>query len=100
MSHLLPSQIAGASLMLSLIVLSKTPNMWFDSVWTPTLEHYSTYSVADLRPIVKNLAVIVKNASSNKLKAIHTKYSSPKFDAISTKPDLYHDILDKIIRDA
>jgi hypothetical protein len=59
-----------------------------DDIWTPTLQYYSTYSVEQLMPIIKRLAVIVSTAQEVKLKSIFTKYSNASFQFTSTIPEM------------
>merc|ERR1712121_599720 len=49
MAHIPPSQLAASSLYLSLLVL--TPDATVTSVWTETLEYYSTYEYMKLLPV-------------------------------------------------
>lgn len=50
----------------------------YDSLWTPVLEFYSTYSAAHLRPIVKELIAYVITAPTSKNNNVYTKYTSQK----------------------
>lgn len=77
MCHVPPSKVAAAALCLSTKLLG-------DAEWTATLEHYSRYSYAELKPIVCHLAKNLKAAESNSyLHAIRNKYSSHKTMKIS-----------------
>lgn len=57
-------------------------------VWTNTLHFYTTYSEADLRPIMLKLAEIVQDAPTNKIKAVFTKYRMPKFSQVAVRSEL------------
>lgn len=57
-------------------------------VWTNTLHFYTTYSEADLRPIMLELAEVVQDAPTNKIKAVYTKYRMPKFSQIAVRSEL------------
>lgn len=72
-----PSQIAAASLYLALHIFNTMKSD--KDVWTPTLEHYTTYESKDLMPIMKRLASIVCSAKDVKLKSVYNKYSNSLF---------------------
>uniref|UniRef100_H2ZC11 Uncharacterized protein n=1 Tax=Ciona savignyi TaxID=51511 RepID=H2ZC11_CIOSA len=72
MCHISPSKLAAGSLCLSIKLLE-------DADWSPTLEHYSTYSKEDLLPVVCHLAKNLKSAEkSSYQQAVKSKYSSHK----------------------
>lgn len=91
-----PSEIAAASLYLSLQLLNpqKTP---LESIWNPTLEFYSRYSADHLEPISRQIATIARNASDAKLKAVYVKYKSVQLGKISLRPELTGAVIDQII---
>ncbi|XP_055919758.1 G2/mitotic-specific cyclin-B [Eupeodes corollae] len=96
MAHYRPSEIAAASLYLSLQLInpSKIPS---DEIWNPTLEFYSRYSAEHLRPITRQIAMLAKNAPSAKLKAVFVKYQSFQLGKISLRPELKGPAIDAII---
>ncbi|XP_055837226.1 G2/mitotic-specific cyclin-B [Episyrphus balteatus] len=96
MAHYRPSEIAAASLYLSLQLMnpSKTPT---DEIWNPTLEFYSRYSAEHLKPITRQIATLAKNASSAKLKAVYVKYQSFQLGKISLRSELKGPVIDAII---
>lgn len=65
-------------------------------LWNLKIHHYSTYSLEYLIPIAQKIAKLVKDAPSAKLKAVHTKYSSSKFEKIATRPVLSSSIIDSL----
>ncbi|XP_052792281.1 G2/mitotic-specific cyclin-B-like [Mya arenaria] len=79
MVQYLPSQIAAASLCLSMKLLD-------GGKWTETLDHYSSFTEEDLLPTMQKLATLVIKQEDPKLKltAIKLKYSSSKFMKISS----------------
>ncbi|XP_026689870.2 G2/mitotic-specific cyclin-B2-like [Ciona intestinalis] len=77
MCHVPPSQLAAGALCLSIKLLK-------DSEWTPTLEHYSTYTKEDLIPVVCHLAKNLKSAEkSSYQQAVKSKFSSHKMMKIA-----------------
>lgn len=98
MAHYRPSEIAASSLYLSLQLInpSKIPT---EEIWNPTLEFYSRYSAEHLKPISRQIAMLAKNASSAKLKAVFQKYQSFQLGKISLRPELKGPVIDAIIAD-
>ncbi|XP_013108370.2 G2/mitotic-specific cyclin-B [Stomoxys calcitrans] len=100
MSHYKPSEIAAASLFLSLNLLKDNSNVSSglnNKHWNSTLEWYSRYSPEHLRPIAKKIASVARNAPNAKLKAVYTKYQASKFQKVSTRSELYSPLMDSII---
>lgn len=85
----LPSEIAAASLYLSILLID-------ESGWTPTLEHYSGYSESYLLPIVSDLAKLVFSLETSKQQAVKTKYAASKFLKISRLPELKGPIIKRL----
>lgn len=56
--------------------------------WSPTLQHYSTYSESQIMPCVRKMAKLVTAMASSKQQAIRNKYSSSKFLRIAKEPRL------------
>ncbi|KAM8711220.1 hypothetical protein ACLKA7_000370 [Drosophila subpalustris] len=95
-----PSEIAAASLFLSLHLLNgnaRAATGFNDKHWTPTLEHYSTYTAQHLRPITRQIAKLVREAPSAKLKSIYIKYQANKFQKISLRSELSSPLIDSIV---
>ncbi|XP_023177817.2 G2/mitotic-specific cyclin-B [Drosophila hydei] len=95
-----PSEIAAASLFLSLHLLngnSRAATGFSDRHWTPTLVHYSRYTAAYLRPIARQIAKLARDAPTAKLRAIYTKYQANKFQKIALRPELSSPLLDSIV---
>ncbi|EDW09095.2 G2/mitotic-specific cyclin-B [Drosophila mojavensis] len=95
-----PSEIAAASLFLSLHLLngnSRAATGFSDRHWTPTLVHYSRYTAAYLRPIARQIAKLARDAPTAKLRAIYTKYQANKFQKIALRPELSSALLDSIV---
>jgi len=72
-----PSQIAAASVYIARLMTQKTP------LWTPTLEHFSTYSEAQVREVAVEINDLLKKAQKSNLKAIKKKYALPKYGSVS-----------------
>jgi len=72
-----PSQIAAASVYLARAMTHKTP------LWTPTLEHYSTYDEGQVRECALEMNELLKKSQKSSLKAIKKKYALPKFGQVA-----------------
>ena len=93
LAHVAPSVVAAASLAFAMRILGRKKATLVD-LWTPTLEYYTSYSLADLAPVVSSLAELVLTVASEeegakkKLKAVTKKYSGKKFMKIALIPEL------------
>jgi len=94
MAHYPPSAVAAAALFLSLRLLE--PDSTLTSVWTVTLQHYSTYTGRDLMAIVTKLAQALVRAKENKLQAVRCKYHSKKLMKVSDMPELQGEVVTKL----
>merc|ERR1712168_922200 len=94
MAHYPPSAVAAAALFLSLRLLE--PDSPLSSVWTVTLQHYSTYTGRDVLPIVTKLAQALVRAKENKLQAVRVKYQSKKLMKVSAMPELQGEVVAKL----
>ncbi|XP_064542958.1 G2/mitotic-specific cyclin-B [Drosophila montana] len=95
-----PSEIAAASLFLSLHLLNgnaRAATGFNDKHWTPTLVHYSRYTAAYLRPITRQIAKLARDAPTAKLRAIYNKYQANKFQKIALRPELSGPLMDSIV---
>ncbi|XP_017079196.1 G2/mitotic-specific cyclin-B [Drosophila eugracilis] len=95
-----PSEIAAASLFLSLHLINgnyRAGTGFNDRHWTPTLTFYSRYSAAHLRPITRQIAKLARNAPQAKLKAIYNKYQGSKFQKIALRTELSGALMDSIV---
>jgi len=93
-------QIAAASLFLSLHLLNgnaRAGTGFNDKHWTPTLVHYSRYTAQHLRPITKQIAKLVREAPSAKLRSIYSKYQANKFQKIALRSELSSPLMDSIV---
>lgn len=95
MAHYRPSEVAAASLCLSLFLLSSKK---LEEVWTPTLAFYSKYSLQDLVPIVKKIAKIVVGVGKSKYKAVYKKYRDLKLAQVSDLPQLKGEAIRMLIQ--
>uniref|UniRef100_A0A336L1A0 CSON002746 protein n=1 Tax=Culicoides sonorensis TaxID=179676 RepID=A0A336L1A0_CULSO len=96
-----PSEIAASALYLSLKLFpTGKVDRQTGSIWTETLQHYTKYTSAHLRPIVIEMLKILRVAptSMTKLKAVYNKYSSTKFDKIAENSALSPAILDQLLK--
>jgi cyclin B len=75
-----PSLIAAASVYLARAMTQRTP------LWTPTLEHYSTYAEGVVRECAIEMNELLKKSQKSSLKAIKKKYSLPKFGQVAELP--------------
>ncbi|KAH8246343.1 hypothetical protein KR038_001182 [Drosophila bunnanda] len=95
-----PSEIAAASLFLSLNLLNgdcQAPKGFKDHQWSATLSFYSRYSAAHLRPISGKIAKLARGAPQAKMKAVYSKYQNGNFHKIALRPELSSPLLDSII---
>lgn len=100
LAHYRPSEIAAASILLSLRLFNKVSALKDSDIWTPTLQYYSRYDIKALRPLVKKIAFIAKSAPNTKLRSVYQKYQSSKFNAISLRPELRGKTIDSILLEA
>uniref|UniRef100_A0A4W3GR93 Cyclin B3 n=1 Tax=Callorhinchus milii TaxID=7868 RepID=A0A4W3GR93_CALMI len=56
--------------------------------WTPTLEHYTGYKVADLQSLTRRLNLLLYNRPNDKLKAVRYKYSHKVFFQVAKIPPM------------
>jgi len=75
-----PSLHAAASVYLGRAMTAKSP------LWTPTLEHYSTYAEVTVRECALEMNELLKKSTNSTLKAIRKKYSLPKFGQVADLP--------------
>lgn len=87
--NVLPSEIAAASLCLSMKLLDS-------SEWEDTVAYYSNYSETQLDPIIRKIAQLVLKAGTGKLTAIKNKYQSSKFLRISGIPELKNKLITEL----
>ncbi|XP_019373298.1 PREDICTED: G2/mitotic-specific cyclin-B1 isoform X2 [Gavialis gangeticus] len=83
MVHYPPSQTAAAAFCLALKILD-------GGEWTPTLQHYMSYTESDLLPVMQHMAknVIQVNQGLTKRMTVKNKYASSKNVKISTLSQL------------
>ena len=96
LAHIPPSLLASAALYLSLMI--QEPGASLSSVWSPTLQYYSTYRPDDILPVVSSLASVLAKRGETKLRAVHTKYSSRKFMKVADMPELAGEMVGKLAR--
>ena len=96
LAHIPPSLLASAALYLSLMI--QEPGSSLTSVWSPTLQYYSTYRPEDVLPVVSSLAAVLARAGETKLRAVHTKYSSRKFYKVAERSELAGEMVGKLAR--
>ncbi|CAK9317445.1 unnamed protein product [Citrullus colocynthis] len=75
----LPSLIAASAVFLARWTLDQS-----DHPWNPTLEHYTSYNVSQLKTAVLALQDLQLNTSASSLNAIRQKYRQPKFKCVAT----------------
>jgi len=75
-----PSLIAAGSVYLGRAMTQRIP------LWTPTLEHYSTYAEQQVRGCAIEMNDLLKKSQKSSLKAIRKKYSMPKFGQVAELP--------------
>uniref|UniRef100_A0A8C4YLR3 G2/mitotic-specific cyclin-B1 n=1 Tax=Gopherus evgoodei TaxID=1825980 RepID=A0A8C4YLR3_9SAUR len=93
MVHYPPSQIAAAAFCLALKVLD-------GGEWTPTLQHYMSYTESALHPVMQHMAknVILVNRGLTKHMTVKNKYASSKNVKISTLPQLNSTVIQDLAK--
>ena len=76
-----PSVLAASALALAMRALDTESKL--SDVWSSTLQHYTQYSLAQLKPVIHQLAAILVAAPSAKLGTVYQKYGHKKFMKIS-----------------
>lgn len=89
-----PSQIAAGALCLSIRTLDG------DGDWSDTLHHYSNYSEENLAPVMRRMATLIMKSENSKLQAIRTKYSTSKFNKISSIPQLKSSVITDLVKES
>ena len=83
-----PSVLAAAALALAMRALDTESRL--SEVWNSTLQHYTQYSLAHIKPVIQQLAVILVGAPNAKLATVYTKYAHKKFMKISRYDISFH----------
>ena len=83
-----PSVLAAAALALAMRALDTESKL--SDVWSSTLQHYTQYSLAHIKPVIQQLAVILVGAPNAKLATVYTKYAHKKFMKISRYDISFH----------
>ncbi|NXA44925.1 CCNB1 protein, partial [Nothocercus julius] len=93
MVHFPPSKTAAAASCLALKVLD-------GGEWTPTLQHYMTYTESDLLPVMQHMAknIILVNRGLTKHMTIKNKYASTKNAKISTIAQLNSAVIQNLAK--
>ncbi|XP_057612879.1 G2/mitotic-specific cyclin-B1-like [Chionomys nivalis] len=83
MVHFPPSQIAAGAFCLALKILD-------NGEWTPTLQHYLSYTEESLLPVMQHLAknIVTANSGLTKHMTVKNKYATAKHAKISTLAQL------------
>ena len=76
-----PSVLAASALALAMRALDTESKL--GDVWSSTLQHYTQYSLAHLKPVIQQLAAILVAAPNAKLATVYQKYANKKFMKIS-----------------
>lgn len=91
MIHVRPSMVAAAALALSLKVLDQEDKT-IRELWTPTLVHYTSYSLEAIAGPIKQLAGLLlattKAPENAKLMAVRKKYEDKKMSKIARLAEL------------
>ena len=96
LAHLPPSLLASGALYLSLML--QQPGASLATVWSPTLQYYSTYRAEDILPVVSSLAAVLVRRGQTKLRAVHTKYTSRKFMKVADMAELDGELVGRLAR--
>lgn len=71
------SHVAAAVVLCARLTINTAP------VWTPSLQHYTQYSMDELMPCALKVAAVHRAAASNNLQAVREKHSVPTRMSIS-----------------
>lgn len=74
-----PSMVAASAVFLSRWTLDQSCHPW-----NPTLEHYTTYSLSDLKTTVLLLQDLQLNTNGCSLSAIRVKYRQQRFKSVAS----------------
>lgn len=89
-THVPPSKVAAVSLALSMMALEQDAKATLQYLWTPTIEHYSLYTLNSIRSLIQDLArLLMKISRGNqaaKIMDVRKKYSDKRFLMLSTTP--------------
>lgn len=96
LADVVPSKISAAALALAIRMIE--PGSSIDSVWSPSLQHYTKYNMDQLFPVVAKLAEVLFLAPTAKLATVYQKFSNKKFMKISRIPVLEDPILKQIAK--
>lgn len=96
MIHYLPSKVAAAAVFLTMKL--KHRNQPNDKLWSPTMKHYTKYTLDDLSPVIRALAQVVLNAPKAKEKAVYSKYSSNSFEKVALRSDIYGSVMEGLCK--
>ncbi|KAM7513212.1 hypothetical protein LguiB_012087 [Lonicera macranthoides] len=91
----LPSLVAASAVFLARWTLDQS-----NQPWNPTLEHYTNYKAAELKPTVLRLQELQLNNNESSLNAIRDKYRQPKFKCVATlsSPKLVQSLFESLTR--
>lgn len=70
----------------------------YETLWNPVLEFYSTYNMAHLGPIIKQLVEYVLIAPTSKTNNVYHKYCSQKQGEMALVCDKSKNILNEILK--
>ena len=94
-AHFPPSLMADAALCLSLMIIEEDASL---SIWTSTLQKYSTYTADEIVPVVCKLAFVLTKRKKCQLQAVHTKYLGEKFNGVGKLKQLQRDVVTRIAK--
>jgi len=80
MVKFLPSELAAGAVYVARAMTQKAP------LWTPTLQHYSTYGEDHVKSVALEINNLLKKAQKSSLKAVQKKYSSEKYAEVANIP--------------
>lgn len=95
MCNYLPSCKAAAACCLAIGILNG--EMDLSKIWSPTLVHYTTYKLSDIRPIMRKFAVLLDKEEKSKYRAVSQKYAEASNNKISTNPKLRCKLVMKLV---
>lgn len=91
--HIRPSMIAAGAAYVAMCIIRRKVDTSF---WTPTMVHYSSYSLSDVEPIASQLSKMIIVSSKSKYDSVRRKYADSLFLGVSMKIVSSMEIIKKI----
>nr|BAN21377.1 cyclin b [Riptortus pedestris] len=81
-SHIKPSLVAAAASFIAMCVIKDKVDA---SHWTPTMVHYSSYTMNEIKPVAMQMTKMIISISKSTFDSVKRKYSKSLFLGVSMK---------------